>query len=1617
MLKFCNTKKSHARSTQDNPMHVPVEQLGPTIECVPYNEAIRKLNSHLQFLAKTMRDTINQQFIKKEEFVDDFLKQICSTCMSGFLTNANALQYTISCFIGDSTQNNIVDMLIPVHEDTLCEMCSDAFKAYMSNVFKEKEEDRTIALAEFCRSINTIPYDNAVERGRTLIPIAQLTNVVNSFLIKAVRIENRFSKFGKKMFPLSEMDANIVEVLSFIHAIVFTLRKLKTLLDLMKLEEIQRDLPKEVQRDLPKGVQRKLPKGVQKKLPRMKYDSKKTLTLNRIPKKKKYRIEASHSFTGSRSESQRALYMIREEEGVSKNFPLQSAKKDFSDRSTCNEYELSFGKESTSLQGARESVTSTSDEASSSNYCTASSQNDVEYDPRSDAVLCKIDEHSIKNYLESELGKDILMRALILEAGSRRQLIDMLSSEVGMEELKIIFPRMFLSQSMDTLNPICPGIVIKEKDQLLNNFFHRGINTTFHAFLDYIRKVYGKSPVQVMPSDIGQVSVAECKNSTLVTQGEKLGGSASVSVESTSEGDYLKMGRRVGLHQSTICQDNSMSSTDEEKHIYEVIDDLALDDAEKHYYESIDGLTLHDGEGYHDKNVSDVTSHYYENGNSFHNVIKQDQAITSRVNGVQDGEKKHHSGPLYEIPNSHVKQDEPIVTVDPRNAKQSVGGVCGEITVQQDILSTSGSSDISLPLNRKQGTEECGLTDEKVPVYDVVVQRSQPVSSTEDKDGVSIKGVNNFVLRNRMSMQVNVSLVKQYIMGANEKDLLTLLVRDAGGIDELIKILVLEIGKEMLMQVFSTISLSDIENSLAKESCDVVVRSGNILLKSDGLGNFVEAHLLKTFISYIRENCENLKLCKKVESELSPEKHAMEKGSVVNYGVSAGSAGEAGSVSTIREENVSPNVSADLRSEHNVSTKPGKSHTTTVVNYGASASRAGEASSVSTIREENVSPNVSADLRSEHNVSTKPGKSHTTTVVNYGASASRAGEAGSVSTIREESVSPDVSSDLRSEHNVSTRLGKSPTTSVVNYGASTSSSSKLEETEYGRVDWDRTIALKKTYLYSNEKAREHFVCDFRDSDLSTSSVDQETVLTMEKRARYFIAIDQVYSHIRNMPTPIDKSTNSGKKIKKSASISVVEPNRNVFSKNEQHVLPVNRRMNFMFWKSYKYIILNTTVLQNFVGSAFDMLYSAINETLRITDNLYFCNGYILLNWIMVCIRDNFDIKKCDDLISKDFKPCIKYYQSITSVPYCKNLPLYVGVLRLNRVLYNAKIIHDLFHKGKTSSDVLCYVSKDIIKAEISKYMKEIKIDDVTLLKQRFQILGSQCISKFALEEFMIKGVLVIPSYVFSDVSDCYELDLSKYNVIIIGNVPSGVTLICGNLTVYGDVNGEIISKINLKIFGSVCSKANIICQSSSASYGVFIKGNIQEHGKVKIGNGVLEVHGDVKGNVEAYDANVIITGSVLGGTITCKRGMYLYVYSMNNESCFHLESIQYVFFCKSVVEILHFKAIDSTIYFRENGKFAFKIGERSFCDIHYCLNKKFREFNIQEFKALMQEKRFKLDGKSESTVNLQDSSGTIQSSLSDLRSIKSVKTGKDVQSVSSRDCKVKIEKLSDLRMI
>ncbi|QGR02259.1 hypothetical protein EDL79_00960 [Ehrlichia ruminantium] len=110
----------------------------------------------------------------------------------------------------------------------------------------------------------------------------------------------------------------------------------------------------------------------------------------------------------------------------------------------------------------------------------------------------------------------------------------------------------------------------------------------------------------------------------------------------------------------------------------------------------------------------------------------------------------------------------------------------------------------------------------------------------------------------RISIGVyNFFVVQCMLHEENRHALLKSLISDVGSKEQLIKILVAEIGQDKLLEIFPSIELSEVESSLSSKLCDIVVRDRNgLFIRYDDSGNVKIVYLLQMFVDYVLNNIQ-----------------------------------------------------------------------------------------------------------------------------------------------------------------------------------------------------------------------------------------------------------------------------------------------------------------------------------------------------------------------------------------------------------------------------------------------------------------------------------------------------------------------------------------------------------------------------------------------------------------------------------------------------------------------------------------------------------------------------------------------------------------------------------------
>ena len=1561
MLKFRSTQ--HINSLALN------GKLMLSVKHLSDEDGIRILNNQLKYLFKEISDILNKQCAKAEDSAINFLSIICSTCVTEFLSSANALQYRLSAFVNDKLTTVVMSML-PVNESTLCEKCNKDFTLSMCDAFNSREKKSRLKIFEnFCKSKNVITCENVAKADCSVESVIRIINAVADFMSKAKLMQSRFLELKGfvSTYNDSEVHESVKSLVKHMVSMFSILYKLKARLNFIKLKKLQDKAPLTLKRAGCVKMSR-------------------TLTLS-LPNKKKPTLRLSHSF----SEGQK-LFPINEEDSIFTDSVIQqgrvrSAAVTESSSIKCKSDAVEA---STSQQCKKSDITyADSKKGSLLNSSNGDSQHDVVYDPLSDIVLYKIDEHSIKNCLMSELGRDMLMRILILEVGNKSELIKILSSEISISELKVIFPRMFLSYSMDNLSSMRPDLVVKRKNGTpINGAFCQEVNSTVQAFLSYMNKIRNDSVTKANISGVGNISVVERKkiferSDISYTSTKNLVKDASVNTEPISL-QLLNVSNEKLMNQE-------VSTAGEEENLYSSIDDMYdKDDPKSHHYCTIRDCDISGDQDNAPKGfvIAQDNERHSDNPLYDYDITMRQYYVHQSLDTIQANGGIVHNNPMFRSSTSCKLSD----SASTDNYVQHVSVVANGIVSGNEMVHSKGV----VSIDEKQDTQKSDTSAHKEVVsYDIV--KPQVINVVEERRGdiLTAGGIGNCILPNRISMDVNEFTIKQHMASKNRDKLFKLLIDEIGNVDKLIKILVLEIGKDALMHVFPHLSLSYIESSLNKASNDSILRNRGLLLKYHEQGGIVVTHLLTALISYVKKNGETLGLPVIGSKSLVTGGSVIEESSVVVQDTSPKNFEEScyNTVLHISEElpqdkksdlSKVVGVVGDSQSTSNASVEQPSMKNDSSIIVGVASSNL-EDENYDKVRTLPIAIDCSTSIDDANDL-----RHSTSNVAKFPCFNS--------------SVSKN---DLGNEGYVKMR------NSTISYNPSVNNLRErrrlMDEKRQGLV-YD---SVDCQYL-SGARPKEKFVVN-SSSGNTTTSTDQESIASVGEGS-YVNIFEHFYSDIRDSPfiDEVSSSQERGKKVRKSASMSAVESSNGCKYEKPHNKSNVKAIKDFILGKKYDHEIFNGTVLKYFVGNLFDSLHLK-NRNLSFTDEMRsFKDRYILLNWIMKCIQDNPDICECINAIIRDFSPCLDYYKSVLSMPDQRNLHVYVeGLKGINDVFDYVKMIHSLLHTGREENTLFINVSRTLVKKEVQKYMDRINVVQVNKLKRFFEVFNSRCISQDDLGRFLIKHCLIISSYSFSGAGNGYGLDLRDYaNVIIIGDVYKNVTLHSKNITVYGNIKGRILSSNKVKIFGSIEARAEIVHKGENLDSELIIVGHILQFASISISNGVLDIHGEIRGNVYSTKAGVIIKGDTLvGSRIDCREGMYLYVHSAVNNGSFNLKGMQYVFFDKSVT-IKTLDALNCEFYLKENAVFSSQSFNHKYCKFHYHIDKKFKRFDIPKFKVLMRDKFIK---KGETaTGRLETSDDVIHSSLDDLSSIKNVRTGKDVTLDCGHRKDLRISKLSDL---
>ncbi|AHX05300.1 polymer-forming cytoskeletal protein [Ehrlichia chaffeensis] len=498
-----------------------------------------------------------------------------------------------------------------------------------------------------------------------------------------------------------------------------------------------------------------------------------------------------------------------------------------------------------------------------------------------------------------------------------------------------------------------------------------------------------------------------------------------------------------------------------------------------------------------------------------------------------------------------------------------------------------------------------------------------------------------------------------------------------------------------------------------------------------------------------------------------------------------------------------------------------------------------------------------------------------------------------------------------------------------------------------------------------------------------------------RKSQSFRGVSQLYSKER--PLLVDYARSYDCSSRQDVSLGCVSSlKRSIFNKGSN--------------LSCRYVIYNDVMLGDFVKNTFDNLRKSVSTVLKFTDKLSMQDDSILLHWVLFCIINNPNFDKCESVIMNDLKSCRLYYKmiisvyhlyynKITSVPNCQNLLLHVKNLQdMCWVGSYVKPIHTLFHKGEMKGVYFC-VGKDYVKCKIQQYIGTINVSSVAKLREVFKVIDLESITQENLDSFVVKDNLIVSFKYFKSASGNCRLDASKYsNVIIKGDIPVHVTLHCNNVFVYGNVKGRLLScRDSVRIEGSVSGSIEAKHSGIDTSM-IFIAGNVEKSSIVKVENSVVEVCGNVYGNIEVRSSNVILRGNVYKGScVVVMLGMYLYFSSIAKGN-FFLRGIKHVFI-NGIIDTSNLCAHECNFYIKENR--IFKLSNACIdCEVKFLS----RDLDVLELQSVMNKKVLERDTESVQTKALCNQAINIDQ-------------GSHMQQVSHCVHDVKINHLSDLMTI
>ncbi|UOD98960.1 hypothetical protein IMW63_01005 [Ehrlichia ruminantium] len=824
-------------------------------------EVIAKLNEKLRKIYIVIYHIISKQFDKNDDYKGTFFNVVCLSCIKDILDGVNYIQSVLDLSIGcQVTSLSILSNEVIVNQrDVFCTTCVDR----MINLrgVSSQEENKTIVTSKQGISVDTTPaiQKNIIDLGvpststqgnSSIIEKQVVTstkeyvvNKKNSELVFVVRqrrvvtdlvgkvqviigsllhifnyTSSRRNKAKKEnmmnrpviLVRLFRLDLEVNKVITLMSRLCIMLAELSNQLNVTVLNRGSNQATGRANLPFHDSVEK----------------FGRAFTLNRVRgKKKRAMLKSSNSFSGVCT-----LSMIAEEDSTDK----------------CCVF-------------AQENIPQSNEEHVNGNSVRGSDT----FDPFSPDTASKINEFYIWNSIASDAGKEALIRTLILEVGSKDQLLRILSTEVDMDKLIEIFPKTFTYQSNSNIRS---SDVCAAKRQLLNESLDYKLYPTLRSFIFYINNNYTKNlqPVIQDVMSIGNVVTIPSSESNekvdpiLVDKGQTLTDETNINdvmvgtIESISTVKSL-----VTLGNLNNIDDDTIVFIDEEEST--IVPTLSKE------IRSIESTQNH--ESIYEKSGSDNVK-----TDKAKKVVKYDDVISSAsdysavelCNGRKDVIRRVNSGKTStkteSRPNNILFSDINTLVL-PNTLDNFAASTDDSVEFFKKCVSkvATDGNNVSYDSHREPC---CNDEDISTNLTDTACTNSCLIASKADdpqdfirKKSEDSKSVFNLSI-GRISMGVcNFIVIQCMLHKENRKELLSRLISNVGSKDQLIKILVAEIGRDMLLKIFPSISVSDIDSSLSNELHNIVVKDKNgIFVKYDDSHNIEIVYLLQVFVDYVLKN-------------------------------------------------------------------------------------------------------------------------------------------------------------------------------------------------------------------------------------------------------------------------------------------------------------------------------------------------------------------------------------------------------------------------------------------------------------------------------------------------------------------------------------------------------------------------------------------------------------------------------------------------------------------------------------------------------------------------------------------------------------------------------------------